>query len=321
MTSFLDNVTLQINLCAGDILYAEQTVPKIIENHAAIKKILLLVDTYKPQKTKIVNPEERFPEPDYSQKVSKIKEIATNFLKQGLVSDVYFFENDEQLIKKLASKYLHKSFTHTHDTTGMAIMPYWAGIEKVTTQYVLHYDADIITYHAKNYDWVSEAIAYMENEKDIVSAIARNAPPAENIKDVPTFHQGRPIEEFQNFWLNDWFGTRCFLLDKNKLENYLPLLKGKLLAEAFGRRILDRNFPLSPEYVMFKQIGQQGGRKLILKNKNAWTLHPIYKKEEFCIYLPQIFKTIENNNIPQEQRGWEDMKWDIWKEFLGKNNS
>ncbi len=319
MVSFLDNITLQINLCAGDVDYCEQTVPQIVNAHKNIKNVLLLVDTYKPQKTKIVNPYERFPEPLYSQKVEKVKQIAHNFLKNGLVSEVFVFENDEKYIKQLAKKYLHPSFTHTHDTTGMAVMPYWAGIDKVRTKYVLHYDADMLIYQAQNYDWVAEALEYLNEKSQILSAIPRNAAPNDATGKVPTFHQGRPIQEFEKYWTNDWFGTRCFLMDKSKLENYLPLLKGKLLFEAYIRKIKQRSFPLSPEYVMFKQIGLKGGKKLILKNKNAWTLHPVFKKEEFCLNLPQIFQTIDKNKIPEAQSGWEDMKWEIWKEFL-KNN-
>lgn len=310
--SDLGNVTLQINLCAGDILYAEQTVPKIIENHKGISTILLLVDTYKPQKTKVLNPEERFPEPEYSTKVKKIKAIAENLKQANSNIEIYYFENDNELIQQIAKKYLHKCFIETHDTTGMAIMPYWAGIEKVKTKYVLHYDADILPYREENYEWIEEALEYLSDDEKFISAIPRNAPPCDKTGNVPTFHQGRPIEEFENYWTNDWFGTRCFLMDKEKLDKYLPLFKGKLLFEAFARKITQKSFPISPETAMNKRIGALGGRKIILKNKKAWYLHPVDKKEQFVELLPEIYDLFKNDEIPEAQRGWEDMKLEEW---------
>jgi len=321
MTSFSENITLQINISAGDIAYAKQTVHKQIEVHSQITERLLIVDCIRPQKTKVIDPEILFPEPEYSKKVAKIIEIGKYFEQTGLFKKVYYLKKEDNLIKQLAKKYQHSFFTETHDSRAVTIMGYWAGIELTETRYVLHYDADMLIYQQKGYDWAIDAQKKMETMPEIIISAPRNAPPSEKTGDVPTFHQGRPIESHDDYWVNDWFAARCYLIDKQKLSRYLPLLRGKMLLEAMARKLTNRSFPLAAEQIMFKRIGSLGGSRLILKTEDAWILHPVYKKKEFVSTLPRIFELIDSNNIPEAQKGWEDMKWDIWKEFLEKRNN
>ena len=312
----MNNITLQINISAGDISYAKETVHKQIDVHNQITERLLIVDCIRPQKTKVIDPDKLFPEPAYSKKVEKIIEIGKYFEKTGLFKKVYYLKPGDELIKKLAKKYQHSLFTETHDSRAVTVMGYWAGVELSETRYVLHYDADMLIYQKQGYDWAIDAMQKMNTVKEAIISAPRNAPPTEKTGDVPTFHQGRPIQSFDNYWINDWFAARCYLLDKEKLKPYLPLLKGKMLLETFARKITNRSFPLAAEQIMYKQVGSLGGRRLILKSKDAWILHPIYKKQEFSELLPKLFRLIDENKVPENQKGWEDMKWEEWQNFI-----
>jgi hypothetical protein len=55
----MHDVTLQINLSPGDIAYAELTLPALVQAHRAnVDEVLAIVDRCRPQKTKIVDPEQ-----------------------------------------------------------------------------------------------------------------------------------------------------------------------------------------------------------------------------------------------------------------------
>lgn len=310
-------VTLQINLSPGDINYAHLTVPEIVSKHIDIEKRLLIVDCCRPQKTKLVNPDIKFPLELFAKRVEKIIEIAENLLERGVVTSVYYLKPGDPLIKKLAKRYLRNIYDCTHAAGGTANMSYWAGIELTDTKYILHYDGDILIYQAKNYNWVNEALTLMDADQNITIAVPRLCPPTENRKpNEPSFHEGRPLIEHETYWLNDWFSTRHFLMDKTKFEKYLPLPIGKVAIELLLRKYGKRAFPIDPEILMFKSIGVRGGKRLILKNKQAWLTHPVVKNEDFLKYLPAIIRQVNEGKYPKAQMGYEDINLDAWLDYL-----
>jgi len=316
MNSAPVDVTLQINLSPGDVNYAEQIVAKIVCNHNNIENRMLIVDCCRPQKTKLINPDLRFPLNVFNKNLVKIKAIAEKLLANKIVTRVYYLTPDDPLIGHLSKKYLNKLYQSTHAAGGTANMSYWAAIELCETRYLLHYDGDILLYQEKGYDWVQEAKSFMEKDNKIVISVPRLCPPP--TLNIPSLHEGRPLKEYQNYWLNDWFSTRQFLLDKSKFETYLPLPVGKIKFKLLLRKYLKRAFPIDPEILLFNSIGGRGGRRLVLKSTKAWIIHPIQKNDEFVNILPQILLSVENGIFPLEQKGHEDILHDKWLLFIAE---
>jgi hypothetical protein len=311
------DTTLQINLSPGDISYAELIVSEIVSKHQDIEQKFLVVDCCRPQKTKLVDPDIKFPKELFEMGVQKIIDIAENLLEKGIVTSVYYLKPNDPLIKKLAKKYLRNLYHCTHSAGGTANMGYWAGIELSNTQYVLHYDGDILMYQAENYNWVNEARILMDSDERITIAVPRLCPPLDNqIHNKPSLHEGRPLIDYETYWLNDWFSTRHFLIDKTKLEKYLPLPVGKVAIELLLRKYGNKAFPIDPEILMFKSIGTRGGKRLVLKNKQAWITHPTVKNESFIKNLPAIIKLINENKYPKEQIGYEDLNLPAWLNYI-----
>jgi hypothetical protein len=311
------DITLQINISPGDINYAHLTVPEIVSKHQCIEHRLLIVDCCRPQKTKLVDPDIKFPNDLFERKVQKIIEIAKSLLEKGIVTSVYYLKPNDPLIKLLSKKYLRNLYDCTHSAGGTANMSYWAGIELSNTQYVLHYDGDILIYQAENYKWVDEAKILMDQNQNVIIAIPRLCPPVEdNTFTQPSLHEGRPLIDCETYWLNDWFSTRHFLIDKAKLEKYLPLPVGKVAIELLLRKYGNKAFPIDPEILMFKSIGTRGGKRLVLKNKQAWITHPTVKNESFIKNLPAIIKLINENKYPKEQIGYEDLNLPAWLNYI-----
>jgi hypothetical protein len=188
----MNDVTLQINLSPGDIPYAAITVPALIRQHQGVDRVLLLVDTCKPGKTKLVDPESRFPEPDFSKRVEQIVSIAQIIQKQTPNCDLYILKPGDALIKTLGDLYLGGWYYNTHDFGGCANMAYWAGFELPATRYVIHFDADMLLYQKAGYSWVEEAITLMNLHPSAVAATPRYNTPFEGANSRPSFQHGVP---------------------------------------------------------------------------------------------------------------------------------
>jgi len=313
-------ITLQINLSAGDLRYAELTVPALVKAHrASVERILFVVDCCKPQRTKIVNPEKRFPEPEFSRRVEAICTLARRWQTEGLCTDLFLLQPESDLVPILRSKYLGNMVNETHDYGACGLLSYLAGLEIPRTKYVLHYDADVLLFQKTGYDWAVEALAFMETSTSIVAASPRISPPfseQKKLPDAPSLHEGRPLTAINGGWLNDWFSTRCFLMDKEKLSKFLPLIKSRLLWETLAIKLLNRGYPRSPEIMLFRSVGGAGGRRLNLSSENAWLLHPQTKPDLYVKILPEILKTVQVGSVPQEQCGYSEINLAAWEKFL-----
>ncbi|RZK39269.1 MAG: hypothetical protein EOO90_19325 [Pedobacter sp.] len=317
----LSEITLQINLSPGDIEYAQITIPALVKKHANIREKIIIADCCRPQKTKLLDPDIKFPIADFNFKVLKLVEICNLFLANRLVTKVYFLKPDDKIIPKLSKKFLNNIYKTTHSSGGTANMSYWLALELPKTKYVLHYDGDMLLYQNPGYSWYLEAVKHLKINKECVIAVPRLCPPAEdNLNDLPSKHEGRPFTGNEEFWKNDWFSTRVFLIDRDRLNGFIPLVSGKLMLELLVRKYFNRAFPLDPEIIMFKSIGTNGGKRLILKSLNAWVLHPIKKDNDFTTYLNKIIKLVDIGMYPEEQGGYEDIKINEWIKYIETND-
>lgn len=315
-----NDVTLQINLSPGDIDYALLTVPILVAaNRSEVREVLAVVDCCRPQRTRIVNPDKRFPVSSHSKKVDLIKEIAFELQRAGHVDRIALLKPGDKIINDLSCKYLAGTTKNTHDYGGCGLMSYLAGIELAKSHFVLHYDADMLLFQEADYSWIQEAKWRMGSHRNIIAASPRIAPPftaSGGSSDAPSVHEGRPLEPIDGGWLNDWFSTRCFLLDRNKLRAYLPIVRNSLWIEVLLRKLIHRGYPLSPEIMLFKGPGKMGARRLNLSSPKAWLLHPTTKPATYIELLPEILNAISLGIHPKDQKGKSEIILDAWKKML-----
>lgn len=356
-------ITLQINLSPGDLAYASQTIPKLALAHqSGIEERLAIVDCCRPQRTKFVDPDRRFPESAFYQRVDEITALAETFKRDGYFDRVVYVRPGSGLIAALSSRYLGGVVSETHDAGACGLMSYLAAFEEARTRFLLHYDADMLLYQAAGYDWAEEATGLMSRSPQTLSACPRSSPPhntESNVADAPSLHEGRPLARVEGGWLNDWFSTRCFLMDLRKLSGYLPLIDGmslwatrvkKILAgvhmppnwyadprdllrlsQGWGtpERILkylmwrycSPIYPLAPEILLFHRVAPSGGRRLNLSTQQAWLLHPSTKPHRFVQLLPEILRSVAAGEVPDAQRGHADIILEAWEGLLEFNTT
>ena len=315
----LADVTLQINLSAGDAAYAEQTVPLLVRAHPGVARRLAVVDCCRPQRTRIFDPERRLPEAAFRERLERVRTLALRFQREALFDEIVWLEPGAPDFRRLAARYVRPWMTETHDYGGCAFMGYWAALDFPTTRFVLHYDADMCLYQALGFDWAAEAQRLWTNYPQAIAATPRISPPGfarSPAEDAPSLHEGRPAERVRDGWLNDWFSTRCFLLDRERLEPHLPLVQGFRAIEYRLRRAIDRGYPVGPETLLHFVLGPRGKRRLNLADERAWLLHPQSKPPAYLALLPAILTAVQAGRAPSAQRGHSDLDLPAWEKFL-----
>lgn len=315
----MSDITLQINLSPGDVAYAHLTVPALLAAHPTVAERLLVVDCCRPQKTRIVSPEERFPADSFRERVATVRSLAQQWLLEKRVDRVEFLEPGSAHFSHLARRYCRPWMRETHDYGGCAFMAYWAAFEFTQTRFLLHYDADMVLHQANAYDWSAYAQRHLERSDTLIAASPRTSPPGFDIggtPDAPTRHEGRPFAAIPGGWANDWFSTRCFLFDRVKLEQTLPLVQGKEAWIAAIKRIAGRAYPPAPEIVLFRHLAPRGFRRLNLGSRDAWLLHPTRKPAEYLRLLPSILAEVKAGRVPDDQRGNSEIDVPAWTKHL-----
>lgn len=313
----MNDVTLQINLSPGDLAYAPLTVPALLRAHASVAERLLVVDVCKPQRTRIVDPSVRFPEPAFTHRADAIVAFAESLARDGFVDRVVVLRPDDPLFPRLRGKYLRSWVRDTHDYGGCALTAYLAAFELCRSRWLLHYDADMLVHQAAGVDWVAQARAALAADPNIVAASPRPSPPPRNGEpDAPTAVERLPLRATDAGWLNAWFSTRCFLFDLDRLQPHLPLLQGRVYWETLLARLRGRGYPRSPEALLFRRLSAAQRWRLILRERGAWLVHPARKGPEFVAALPAILSAVASGQYPDAQCGEADLQLDAWLAWL-----
>lgn len=232
MNAGVPDITLQINLCAGDLAYAEQTVPALVATHRPdVREVLLIADACRPQSTPVLHSPGRFPAAEFADRVARLRTLCLRWQAEGLVDRVAFLEPEPARVRELNRKYCGRATPWTHDHLGHAFSAYFAGWEQAHTHYVLHFDADILLHQAPGFSWLRAAVAALESDPKLLAASPRIAPPlpdaagpmvdmqAAGIGWMPTWR----LTPNEQGWRSDWFSTRCHLMDRIRLGELLPL--------------------------------------------------------------------------------------------------
>jgi hypothetical protein len=320
----MHDVTLQINLSPGDINYANLIVTGLVETHrASVDEAIAIVDCCYPQSGKHVRSDRKLSEAEFSHRVEKIGAIAENLKTKGYLDRIVYLKPNSALQKTLSHKYLGNWIHETHDFSGCGYMSYLAAFEVISTRYLLHYDGDMLLHQTPGYDWSVEAKNLISKESNAVAATPRISPPfvnQANISDAPsldkTMHQTHPLRPVEGGWADDWFSTRCYLLDREKLFGYLPLLQGWFLINTLAARYLRRGYPRTCEMMLCKRIGSVGGWRLNLATEKAWLLHPAIKSPRALELLPKIQQSVQLGKFPDEQKGFVDIQLPAWESYL-----
>lgn len=297
-----DDLTLIINLSAGDAAYAHLTAGALANAHRQLaKEIIIILDDTKAQHSNFYNHKKRYNEPEYTEKLKKVTETAQSLKQAGLVDEVIML-NHYSTQKNLNKKYLNNRVKETHDFRGAPITAYLAGFEACKTQYLVRYDGDMLL-HQTTIDWVIKGIDVLKQHRDCVAVSPRPSP--------PTSHQNIP--DLDSVY---WFSTRCTLFDMKKLIYTIPFFSKDYFIEVWLRRWFNKTYPPAFETILCKCLKKRKLKNYYLLKQGSWLLHPEEKNELFVALLPMIITEIGRGNHPMEQVDCETLDLKAWEKYL-----
>jgi hypothetical protein len=235
-----NDITLQINLCAGDVRYCEAIVPVLIQQYGEMaSEVLVVFDTCRPQSTPFVHKASRFPADQFAVKIGKLEKILQGWLASGLIDRIVRMDGEGRDVLALNEKYTGVASDATHDHHGHASTAYYLAWDAPRTRYVLHFDGDILIHQDRNSNWVEDALHALERNPKCLAVIPRISPPehknaTESLVNLSRMPQCGwlptwPLREGNEGWFSHWFSTRCHFLDRHRLAQCLPLVSGAKL--------------------------------------------------------------------------------------------
>lgn len=347
MNAASPDVTLQINLCAGDLAYAEPIVAALSRSHRSdVREVLVVADACRPQATPAVHAPSRFPEPAFGERVAQLRLLCDQLRAAGYVDRIVWLEPDAAALRTLNASYTGTATPRSHDHLGHAFSAYFLGWDAARTRYVAHFDADILLWQQPGFSWIRSAIAALAGDERLLAASPRIAPPDGTESMIRTGAAGSawsawwPLEPHAHGWSSPWFSTRCHLMDRERLQRLLPLrgqadaasgariehllapvcrlrLVHALLATRLGRRLVRRvpPFPLPPEVLLHEDAQARGFRCLYLGDPRCWFVHPDTKPAGFVALLPQLLDAVvQRGVIPAGQRGLGSLQLSLWQD-------
>lgn len=298
----LADLTLVINLSAGDAAYAEFTASALAKAHREqAKEIIVILDDTIAQYSTFYDHQKKYQEPNFSERLLKVAEIAEHMKIDGLVDQVIYTSNylTPEILHK---KYLNNLGKETHDFRGAPITAYLIGFDACKTQYLVRYDGDMLLHKTYNH-WVLKGIDLLKQYQECVAVSPRPSPPPNQQADIeidPTY----------------WFSTRCTLFDMVKVNNTTPFIRGKYRGELLMRKWAKKTYPPALETILFQCFKSCGFKNYYLLKNNGWLLHPEEKNELFVKLLPEIILEIEKGNYPEEQANKETLELAAWEKYL-----
>jgi hypothetical protein len=292
----------------SDDAFIEHTLPSLIKLlEKSDSKITLILDTRHPSGVLGAT----LSQSDMDEITSKIKNLKRN-LKFEFQRTSYD-SNSIRSTNKLQFNYPHKE---THCFRGYPIYGSFKQFLDTDAKYVLHLDSDMIFYEEPNYSWINEGIKIMEENEDILCVLPKGGPPSKSA----TLHQGTTryqVDEKRGLYLFKNFTSRHYLIHRERFLSLLPL-KPLWLSwrEPVKSRLFGNGKMLCWEAMVEHALEDSDMWRADLMTNQAWSLHPGDRSKRFYQLLPQIIKSVDLSEFPEEQRGHFDLRLNEWENYL-----
>jgi hypothetical protein len=312
MTS-ADRCTLSITVSTSDVAFLPYTIPHIVRmcrGHNFYEKVLFVDD--KKQSGDFINRESRG---HYAQ----LLELCEEFKKIGIIDRFLVVDYSKNTLRSIFTKHFGRDIRFTHDYRGAPILGYLYSVEATETDFVLHFDSDMLIF-SKDFDWVSELISYYNQYPEILFILPRSgAPTRGRLKKVVAEY----TEDPRGLYLfKDSITARYFMVSKKRLGLALPInpstiIRRRFYYELYDRYLSDTSYLSAWEDMVGKAMKSTSFFRADLISEACWTLHPTDHGQRFLRFLPEIIERLESGCYPPSQEGDYDLVLEDWIDMIG----
>jgi hypothetical protein len=211
----------------------------------------------------------------------------------------------------LAEKYLRSRVSTMRDQRGVPLFGWIAGIEAAQTDFVVHFDSDMLLHQAPGHSWIDTGMTLIEEDPLTMFVSPLPGPPS---------YDGRlraqavaPTLDNQGNFRFKTFSSRRFLINKQRFEKLLPTplrytsIKRRLLMQVgFGNAVRPW------EYCVSCALQKSKYYRVHLCSPKAWALHCPDHSNAWLDSLPAVIKRVEEGQYPVEQGGHYDLMLPAW---------
>lgn len=297
-------VTLQINLAPTDFPHARHILPHQLRQLAdSVDEVLLVFDLHRSKGHRFAAAwEERKPKME-----ALLAELCAKYPKARVAEVDY----SAPTAAAMAERFFGGKPVPLKDSRGGPYYSYFYGLHAAAHEHVFHLDADMILGGGSR-TWVSEAVALLAARPELLYCAPHPGPPAADGRLRFQMRGGvEPDASVPHGFLMRRFSTRIFLMNRARLIEKLGPLKRKLAPPIHLLRALRAGNPpyREPENVITRAMEREGLRRLDFLGAapGLWSLHPKWRSQEFYDALPDVLRRAETGDMPEGQRGDDDL--------------
>lgn len=184
------------------------------------------------------------------------------------------------------------------DFRGIPLLGWAIGVEQAPTDYVCHFDSDILMHADAGYSWITQAIQTLAHDPAIMFVAPKGGPPNGAIS--------APV-------VAKTFSSRRFVVDRRKLKAILPLPPAH---SSWKRRLLMKFGGASSYWPWEYHVGQamvaSPYSNMWLGDERAWFIHSPDHGDRWRRSLEQLVHDCERGHFPAAQAGHGELQLEAW---------
>jgi hypothetical protein len=293
------SVTLQITVAPTDFPHAVEIVPHQLRQWGGqVAEILFTFDLHRTPRGG------RFAE-GWEERRTPMRDLLDHLCSTHSNARVAEVDYTPEMLQEVADVFTGGSSIPAKTTNGSPLYPYFFGLHEARNDLVLHLDSDVM-FGGSSQTWIEEACTLLAENPEVLACNPLPGPPtvdgALRRERAPRFGHSSRAYRFNTL------SSRLFLIDLRRLrERLLPLrLLGPIRPLSRAKAWLHGNPPYrAPEQSISAAMSEAGLYRVDLLGAapGMWSVHPPYRSDEFYQELPQLVERIENEDVPDGQRG------------------
>ena len=231
--------------------------------------------------------------------------------RDALASRIVTLSSVHDDAQRIYGKYFGCVPTVVRDRRGIPLLGFVAGLELARTDFVVHFDSDILLHQDKGHRWVSAGMNLMRRDPLAMFVAPRPGRPTRDGRLRGQLVE--PTRDAEGNFRFKHFSSRRFLVSKRRLEALLPT---RLLYTSRRDRILMKlgfgNAVQMWEESVNAALRRSMYYRVHLYDPGTWTVHCKHHGQEWLAALPTIMAQVEAGRFPDGQAGYYDLKLTDW---------
>jgi hypothetical protein len=207
----------------------------------------------------------------------------------------------------------------THDVRGAPLAGSFlevADAARSGADYFVHSDADMIYHQRPGYSWVAEGAERLATDPSLLYFRPHSGPVGDD-GEVTIQNAGRFTVESTGHKRFASFSNRNFMADPKRMLAVGPYPLVPIGPIRFLKRAIRGKSPFACwEDMVARQMIETGLTGLESLARDAWSLHPLIRTDDWMKMWPRVLSMVEAGRLPEGQLGYYDIRPDAWAPLL-----